>query len=56
MPSDSAAPFVMTIGLTLLFVGGLLRLWWLAGLGGLIVGGALANWFWPRRVHAEEPA
>jgi cytochrome c oxidase subunit 1/cytochrome c oxidase subunit I+III len=52
MPGDSAAPFILTLGLTLMFIGGVLRLWWLAGLGGAICAVALVDWFWPRRVHA----
>ncbi len=56
MPGDSAAPFILTVGLALLFIGGVLRLWWLVGVGSLICAGALVDWFWPRRVHANAEA
>jgi cytochrome c oxidase subunit I len=55
MPADSVAPAVLTLGLVLLFTGGLLKAWWLAGLGGAVCAGALILWFWPNRVHADMP-
>ena len=53
MPADSAAPFVLAAGLTLMFSGGVLRLWWLAGVGAVICAGALISWFWPHHVYAR---
>jgi cytochrome c oxidase subunit I len=55
MPADSVAPALLTVGLVLLFTGGLLKVWWLAGLGGAVCAGALILWFWPNRVHADMP-
>jgi heme/copper-type cytochrome/quinol oxidase subunit 1 len=53
MPADSLAPFVLTCGLTLGMIGALFHAWWLSGLGGAVLAGALIDWFWPRRVHAD---
>jgi cytochrome c oxidase subunit I len=47
MPGDSYSPFILTIGLTLFFVGLLLHLWWLALAGALIVTAAIIVWLWP---------
>ena len=52
MPGDSLAPFTLTVGLVGLFTGMVLLWWWLAGLGVLVIGAALVDWFWPRRIHA----
>ncbi|HEY5048460.1 MAG TPA: cbb3-type cytochrome c oxidase subunit I [Rhizomicrobium sp.] len=56
MPADSFAPFILSCGLSLGFAATLFHLWWVAALGGLIVIGALVDWFWPRRVHADMEA
>jgi len=56
MPADSFAPFVLTCGLSIGFVAALFHLWWGVAVGGLIVIGALVDWFWPRRVHADMPS
>jgi heme/copper-type cytochrome/quinol oxidase subunit 1 len=57
MPEDSAAPLLLAIGLAILFVGLLLKLWTIVGLGAVVTGGALVLWLWPRRSLAErEPA
>ena len=53
MPGDSFAPLTLTIGLSALFAGAVLRQWWLVGLGVLIAVAALVDWFWPRRIHAS---
>ena len=56
MPADSFAPFILACGLSLGFVASLFHLWWVAALGGAIIVGALVDWFWPRRVHADMEA
>ena len=38
------------------FVAALFHLWWVTALGGVIIIGALVDWFWPRRVHADMEA
>jgi len=48
MPEDSAAPFTLTVGTVMLFIGLLLHAWWLAALGGIVVALALLVWTWPR--------
>ncbi|RZL29598.1 MAG: cytochrome ubiquinol oxidase subunit I [Sphingomonas sp.] len=52
MPGDSLAPFALTIGMTLVFGGALLRQWWLVAVGIATIFIALVSWFWPRRQHA----
>jgi cytochrome c oxidase subunit 1/cytochrome c oxidase subunit I+III len=60
MPGDTLAPFALAVGLTVVFVGGLLQSWGLGALGVAVSCVALAAWFWPRRAHlgdqGEEPA
>ena len=57
MPEDTSAPFILAFGTALLFVGLLLRLALLAGLGGAVVGLALLVWLWPREeLREREPA
>jgi cytochrome c oxidase subunit 1/cytochrome c oxidase subunit I+III len=53
MPEDSYAPFVLTLGMTAGFAGLLVNLWWLAGVGTLVVIAALVQWLWPRRKLAQ---
>jgi cytochrome c oxidase subunit 1/cytochrome c oxidase subunit I+III len=53
MPGDSVIPFVMTCGMTAFFTGLLLRMWWLAALGGVASFVCLAAWLWPRRRLAQ---
>jgi heme/copper-type cytochrome/quinol oxidase subunit 1 len=55
MPADSLAPAILALGLAVLFAGALLKAWGLAAAGGVICGAALLLWFWPNRVHADEP-
>ena len=58
MPSDSLAPFLLTIAMAGLFVALLLRAWWLAAVAGSAVLLALVIWLWPERELAQiaEPA
>lgn len=57
MPEDSAAPVILAVGLCALFAGLLLKLWSLAGVGGLVVTAALLLWMWPRKeLREREPA
>jgi cytochrome c oxidase subunit I len=57
MPQDSFAPLLLAIGTSVIFVGLLLKLWSLTGLGGAVTVLALLAWLWPRRELGErEPA
>jgi Zn-dependent membrane protease YugP len=57
MPEDSYAPLLLTIGLSVLFVAMLLKIWTLIGLGIVLIAAALVFWMWPRRQLLErEPA
>jgi hypothetical protein len=56
MPGDTLAPFILAVGMSLIFIGGLGHAWWLIGGGALVCAGALMNWFWPRRAHAGDDA
>ena len=57
MPEDSAAPLLLAVGLALLFVGLLIKMWSVVGVGGLVAAAALILWMWPRKVLRErEPA
>lgn len=57
MPRDSAAPFVLALGTSVLFAGLLLRHGVLAAVGAGIVGLAVLAWLWPRQYLRErEPA
>ena len=57
MPEDSYAPFLLTVGLSILFAGLLGKLWAIVGLGGVATAAALVFWMWPRRQLLErEPA
>jgi heme/copper-type cytochrome/quinol oxidase subunit 1 len=53
MPEDTVAPLVLTIGLSLAFVGMLLHAWWLTALGALLTLGSLVVWLWPRSELAQ---
>ena len=48
MPTDSIAPFVCTLMITLLFSGMLLKSWWVAGCSSLAILVILIVWLWPR--------
>ncbi len=57
MPEDSYAPAVLALGMSVFFVGLLLRNWIAVGGGALIVAGGLLTWLWPSRALRErEPA
>ncbi|MFZ3177465.1 MAG: cytochrome c oxidase subunit I [Methylovirgula sp.] len=60
MPSDSPAPFVLTLGATTFFVGLLFHdhFWPLAVVGGLVAAAAILIWLWPERQLGQiaEPA
>ena len=49
MPQDSLAPLILTAGLSVLFVGLLLKIWLVVGIGALFVAGGVLVWLWPRR-------
>ncbi len=53
MPTDSYAPLILTIGMTLGFVGLLLHLWWLAVAGLVVLALATILWLWPERELAQ---
>ena len=57
MPEDTPAPFVLTLGTSLMFVGLLLKVWPLAIAGAAVAALALLWWLWPRReLREREPA
>jgi cytochrome c oxidase subunit I len=57
MPQDSAAPVLLAAGLSVLFVGMLLKFWIVAAVGGVIALVAIVTWLWPRRqLREREPA
>jgi hypothetical protein len=57
MPRDSFAPLMLALGLAVLFVGLLLKIWALAGGGGAIAALAILIWLWPRTdLREREPA
>jgi hypothetical protein len=57
MPEDSAAPVVLTAGLSVLFVGLLLKNWVTVGVGAAITAAGILFWMWPRRdLREREPA
>lgn len=53
MPGDSYAPFILTLGMTAGFAGLLVHLWWLAGLGVLVLAAATVLWLWPDRTLGQ---
>jgi cytochrome c oxidase subunit I len=56
MPEDTGAPVFLTVGMSVAFVGLLLKTWVTVGIGGVIVVGALLMWMWPRReLREREP-
>jgi hypothetical protein len=57
MPADSIAPLLLAVGLSGLFVGLLLKIWALAGIGGAIAALAILVWLWPStELREREPA
>jgi heme/copper-type cytochrome/quinol oxidase subunit 1 len=56
MPEDTLAPLLLALGLSVMFVGLLLKVWIAVTAGCLIVGIALLAWMWPRRqLREREP-
>jgi cytochrome c oxidase subunit 1/cytochrome c oxidase subunit I+III len=56
MPEDSYAPLLLASGTSVIFVGLLLKLWTLTGVGGVVTVVALLAWLWPRRdLREREP-
>jgi cytochrome c oxidase subunit 1/cytochrome c oxidase subunit I+III len=49
MPDDSPAPFIVTLAMSVGFVGLLLQAWWLAGIGAAATLVGLLVWLWPER-------
>jgi cytochrome c oxidase subunit 1/cytochrome c oxidase subunit I+III len=49
MPGDSYAPFILSVGALILFVGLLVHLWLLAGLGAVVTAAAIVMWLWPAK-------
>jgi cytochrome c oxidase subunit I len=57
MPEDSYAPVLLTVGLSILFVGLLCKAWTVVGVAIVLTAAALLFWMWPRRQLLErEPA
>jgi heme/copper-type cytochrome/quinol oxidase subunit 1 len=57
MPEDSAAPFFLALGTSIVFVGLLLKLWAIAAAGAVLATIALLAWLWPRQeLREREPA
>jgi cytochrome c oxidase subunit I len=57
MPEDTPAPFVLTLGISILFVGLLLKIWLLAIASAAVAALAILVWLWPRReLREREPA
>jgi hypothetical protein len=56
LPHENAFTLVLSVALLLLFGGLLIRVYWLAGLGGVLTLGSLARWLWPhpRKIEATE--
>jgi hypothetical protein len=56
MPGDTMIPFFLTLAMSVLFVGLLLRIWLVTGLGGLGCTVCILLWLWPdARLHQREP-
>jgi heme/copper-type cytochrome/quinol oxidase subunit 1 len=53
MPEDSYAPILLTVGLSVLFVGFLCKAWTVVGLAIVVTAAALLFWMWPRRQLLE---
>jgi hypothetical protein len=56
MPEDTFAPLCLTIGMSLVFTGLLLKNWPTVWVGGFIVFVSILDWLWPRReLREREP-
>jgi cytochrome c oxidase subunit I len=53
MPADTYAPLLLALGVSIVFVGVLLKLWALAAAGAILSAAALLLWLWPRRALRE---
>ena len=51
MPGDTLAPFILALGMSLLFASALFQAWWFVAAGAIIIAGALMAWFWPHQAH-----
>ena len=56
MPEDTYAPLVLTCGITVMFVGMLLKSWGVTAPGIAVAAIALLGWLWPRRELREREA
>jgi cytochrome c oxidase subunit I len=56
MPGDSFAPFILTVGMVILFTGGLFGVWWAVGIGGVVCTAALIYWLRPNQIHSNMAA
>jgi heme/copper-type cytochrome/quinol oxidase subunit 1 len=58
MPTDSFAPFILSLTVTTIFVGLAFNIWWLVIVGVLATGADIIGWLWPARSLGEtaEPA
>jgi cytochrome c oxidase subunit I len=56
IPEDSYWPLILALGLLIVFVGFLVNLFVLAGLGGVIAFIALIAWLWPEAPRGKEEA
>jgi len=56
MPGDSWSPVILSLGLTLIFVGLLTQWWWLIALSLLASIVAILGWFWPESKLGETRA
>jgi cytochrome c oxidase subunit I len=56
MPRDTSAPFLLTLGMCVVFLGLIAETWTLAGIGVALTALALLFWLWPRRdLREREP-
>ncbi len=56
MPEDTCAPLVLALGLSCLFIGLILRNWWVVATATALTAAALLVWLWPRRELREREA
>jgi hypothetical protein len=56
MPEDTMAPLVLTVGVSILFVGLLLKVWPAVATGAVVALVAIVMWLWPRaELREREP-
>jgi cytochrome c oxidase subunit 1/cytochrome c oxidase subunit I+III len=53
MPTDSFAPFILSLTATTIFVGLAFNIWWLVIVGILATGADIVGWLWPERSLGE---